>query len=80
MSGKSRPSEEVPPETTLEARLNATGRTIYRLGMDIVADQPTGAKKHSAAYIGDIVTGRRRVPIGSAVLQKVIAKIEQYER
>lgn len=70
------------PETELERRLHACGRTIYRLREDLaVKRKAIGLKPRGYSHILGLVTGRTRVksPKDSAVLAEITAQIEEYE-
>lgn len=76
VAGRSR----TEPASELERRLYAAGvKSIYRLWVEMKAEQPEGEKKYSYSNIRKLVTTKDDV-VDSKVLPKIIAKIEEYER
>lgn len=76
-------SGRTEPESEIDRRLLACGRTTYRLHKDLAAKrQAQGLKPRGYSHILGLVTGRTRVkkPEDSLVLAEIMAQIEEYER
>jgi hypothetical protein len=76
-------SGRTDPESELDRRLIACGRTTYRLHKDLAAKRKeAGLKPRGYSHILGLVTGRTRVknPEDSRVLAEIITQIEEYER